>query len=139
MNSRLSKDDALYIEYADAIQAMREILFADEIEEAQAVEEAPDVRIDEGAELTIFIDNPEAIEALKELAFLAGKAIISPPPSGCTREEWREAARLDAQKAAARANAYGRRLTAEKAREIRRRRKWKKSIDARVLMSGFSG
>lgn len=57
----------------------------------------------------------------------------------CTLEEWREAARLDAQRAAARANAYGQRWQAEKAREIRRRRKWKKSIDARDLLACMAG
>lgn len=64
---------------------------------------------------------------------------VLPPPSGCTREEWRETARLGVQRAAARANAYGLWLMIEKAREIKRRRKWKKSIDARVLLSGLSG
>lgn len=70
---------------------------------------------------------------------LATVFIESPPASGCTREEWREVARLDAQRAAARANAYGRRWTAEKAREIMRRRKRKKSINARGALSGFAG
>lgn len=49
-----------------------------------------------------------------------------------TREEWREVEALDAQKAAARARSYAGALAIERAREIRRRRKWRKRIDDRV-------
>ena len=50
------------------------------------------------------------------------------------RADWRDAGMLAAQKAAARAKDYGLRLTIEKAREIRRGRKWRKRIDDRVYL-----
>jgi len=50
------------------------------------------------------------------------------------REHWRDAGLLAAQKAAARAREYFLRLTLEKAREIRRGRKWRKRIDDRVYL-----
>lgn len=50
------------------------------------------------------------------------------------RADWRDAGLLAAQKAAARAKDYGLRLTIEKAREIRRGRKWRKRIDDRVYL-----
>lgn len=50
------------------------------------------------------------------------------------RSDWRDAGLLAAQKAAARAKDYGLRLTIEKAREIRRGRKWRKRIDDRVYL-----
>lgn len=49
-----------------------------------------------------------------------------------TREEWREVEALDARKAEARARSYAGALTMEKAREVRRRRKWRKRIDDRI-------
>lgn len=49
-----------------------------------------------------------------------------------TREEWREAEAFASQKAAARARSYAGSLTMEKAREVRRRRKWRKRIDDRI-------
>lgn len=140
--------DEEYRLYADSIQRMREILLESEIGEVYATGEVPDVRIDEGAELSFAVDDPDTVEALRRLIeeqaqkladFADYEAACVPPPSGCTLEEWREAARLDVQRAAARANAYGRRWAAEKAREIMRRRKWKKSINARGALSGFSG
>lgn len=50
------------------------------------------------------------------------------------RADWRFAGLLAAQKAAARAREYFLRLTIEKAREIRRGRKWRKRIDDRVYL-----
>lgn len=50
------------------------------------------------------------------------------------RAGWRDAGLLTAQKAAARAKDFGLRLTIEKAREIRRDRKWRKRIDDRVYL-----
>ena len=106
------------------------------------------MRIDEGAELSLTIDDADAFDALRRLIeeqaqkladFAEYEAACVPLSTGCTLEEWREAARLDVQRAAVRANAYGRRWTAEKAREIMRRRKWKKSINARGALSGFAG
>lgn len=49
-----------------------------------------------------------------------------------TRRELRAVEALNAEKAAARANAYAGTLAIEKAHEIRRRRKWRKRIDDRV-------
>lgn len=134
--------------YADSIQGIRAILFAGEISEAYATGEVPDVRIDEGAEMSITIDDPGVFEVLRSLLeeqaqkladFADYEAACVPPPSGCTLEEWREAVRLDVQRAAARANAYRRRWTAEKAREIMRRRKRNKNINARGALFGFAG
>lgn len=48
------------------------------------------------------------------------------------RTDWRDAGLLATQKAATRAKDYGLRLMIEKAREIRRGRKWRKRIDDRV-------
>lgn len=146
MNGRLTGEE--YMLYVDFLQGIRETLIVmDEICEIQAVGEVPDVRILDDAGLSFTIDDPETADALQrlieepaqKLADFAECEAACVPPSGCTLEEWREAARLDAQRAEARANAYGRRWTAEKAREIMRRRKWKKSINARGALSGFSG
>jgi len=78
--------------------------------------------------LAAFAANAEAIAKLKELVEYEDEARLD----DLTREEWREAEAFAAQKAAARARSYAGAQTAEKAREVRRRRKWRKRIDDRI-------